>query len=188
MRNEDFYKLVQEARKEQDSLLVDKGADYADQGVFGDEKLANFKEVAKRLAGAPLDATTICAVYWLKHVIAIERWVRDRKVSSEPIEGRFDDESNYNLLLRANAQEYQDGTFGPAPLTHENIDLAVAYTKQAQDEEEDWHGPDCEDIDCTGCWVAGEPEPGIHRTCGCDVLGINCLCGTNEEEGEEVNG
>jgi hypothetical protein len=138
MKHEDFNTLVREARAAQDDILLTKGADYADQGVFGDDKLANFKEVERRLRGAPLDATTICAVYWLKHVIAMERWVRDRKVSSEPIEGRFDDEANYNPLLRACAQEYQEDERGfglpPADPNNEVTDLVHQFQEEGETE------------------------------------------------------
>lgn len=83
--------------------LTTKGPDYAhhDTGTGELDRLANFKEVAHRLEGAPLDQTTVCAVYLEKHIVAIERAIKDRKLSSEGLLGRFADARNYLDLLLA---------------------------------------------------------------------------------------
>lgn len=91
--------------------LTTKGPDYAhhDTGTGELDRLANFKEVAHRLEGAPLDLTTVCAVYFEKHVVAIERAVKDRKLSSEALLGRFADACNYlDLLLACFAESNPD--------------------------------------------------------------------------------
>lgn len=72
-----------------------KGNDYAKPD---EDVLSNFKEVAFRLNGAPLDALTVWAVYFEKQVTAIERYIRDRSLSSESIQSRFQDVHNYGML------------------------------------------------------------------------------------------
>ncbi len=82
--------------------LKTKGPDYAHHKTDGSvDRLANFKGVASRLEGAPTDLTTVCAVYLEKHIFAIERAVKDRKLSSESLLGRFADARNYLDLLLA---------------------------------------------------------------------------------------
>jgi hypothetical protein len=82
--------------------LATKGPDYAHHLNQGEiDRLANFKGVAARLEGAPTDLTTVCAVYFEKHIFAIERAVKDRQLSSEGLLGRFADARNYLDLLLA---------------------------------------------------------------------------------------
>ncbi len=82
--------------------LATKGPDYAHHTEDGEvDRLANFKGVEARLEGAPVDLTTVCAVYFEKHIFAIERAVKDRKLSSESLLSRFADARNYLDLLLA---------------------------------------------------------------------------------------
>lgn len=99
--------LATNAEKE----LTTKGPDYAhhDTGTGEMDRLANFKEVAHRLEGAPLDQTTVCMVYLEKHALAIERAVKERKLSSENLLGRFADLRNYLDLLLACFAESDPG-------------------------------------------------------------------------------
>lgn len=97
MKNTDFEKLVIEFRAKQDLLILSKGHDYT-VGNGDADRLWNFKAVADMLGITPMQAL---GVYWLKHVLAICTYIKLGKVESEDIDGRFLDESNYNLLGRA---------------------------------------------------------------------------------------
>jgi hypothetical protein len=99
MTNDEFTRCTEGLDKESTDILLAKGPDYASHA--GDNRLANFESVAQLLKGAPIDAATVCAVYWLKHVFAICTYIRNRRPGSEPILGRFADERNYNALLWA---------------------------------------------------------------------------------------
>jgi len=103
MTNEAFYAHLNELDEEANDILEVKGPDYAGHGE--DNRLANFETVAGLLKGAPIDAMTIAAVYWLKHVFAICTFVRTRKEGSEPMMGRWADERNYNALMWACYQD-----------------------------------------------------------------------------------
>lgn len=102
MNNLEFDLVRSILAKAADGELESKGPDYAHHSTDGTvDRLANFKEVAHRLEGAPLDATTVCAVYLEKHVVAIEKAIKARKLSSEPLLSRFTDARNYLDLLLA---------------------------------------------------------------------------------------
>lgn len=96
MTNEAFYACLNALDQEANDILAVKGPDYAGHGE--DNRLANFETIAELLKGAPIDALTIAAVYWLKHVFAICTYVRTRREGSEPMPGRWADERNYNGL------------------------------------------------------------------------------------------
>ena len=99
MTNKLFEEVTKVLQLKADDILLAKGPDYASHA--GDNRLANFESVAQLLKGAPIDAVTVAAVYWLKHVFAICTYIRNRRPGSEPILGRFADERNYNALLWA---------------------------------------------------------------------------------------
>jgi hypothetical protein len=103
MTNEDFEACTRRLNTEADSILRIKGPDYAGHGQ--DNRLANFETIAELLKGAPIDAMTVAAIYWLKHVFAICTFVRTRKEGSEPMLGRWADERNYNALTFACFQD-----------------------------------------------------------------------------------
>jgi hypothetical protein len=97
MKNTEFERIVFQFRERQDKLIITKGHDYT-VGNGDEDRLWNFKFVAGLLGITPLQAL---GVYWLKHVLAICTYIKLGKVESEDIDGRFLDESNYNLLGRA---------------------------------------------------------------------------------------
>lgn len=97
MKNSEFERMVFHFRERQDKLILTKGHDYT-VGNGDEDRLWNFKTVASMLGISPLQAL---GVYWLKHVFAICTYIKMGKVESEDIDGRFLDESNYNLLGRA---------------------------------------------------------------------------------------
>lgn len=63
-------------------LARTKGVEYAGK----EDKLANFKLTAKE---AGLDPLQVCYIFMNKHYNAIQSYVRERKVFSEPIKGRI---------------------------------------------------------------------------------------------------
>lgn len=99
MTNETFTDCLKKLNEDAEAILVAKGPDYAGHGE--DNRLANFETIAELLKGAPVDALTVAAVYWLKHVFAICTYVRTRREGSEPMPGRWQDERNYNALTFA---------------------------------------------------------------------------------------
>ena len=105
MSNDTFKKLVDSRRLQEDLLLSIKGQDYAriyDGQVLGEaNRLRNFEVIADLLKGAPVDALTVAAIYWLKHVLAICTYVADRMPGAEPLGSRFSDVNNYSYLLEA---------------------------------------------------------------------------------------
>lgn len=84
----DFREVIQEC----DRVLTVKGHDYTQ----GQGRLKNFYTNAERL---DVPASKVLAVYFFKHIDAIETFLRDGQVKSEPIEGRIVDAINYLLLL-----------------------------------------------------------------------------------------
>ena len=78
-------------------MIISKGHDYT-VGNGDEDRLWNFKIVAGLLGITPMQAL---GVYWLKHILAICTYIKTGNVESEDIDGRFLDESNYNLLGRA---------------------------------------------------------------------------------------
>lgn len=69
-----------------------KGREYASD----EDTLADFKEVAEETGVTPLQCWS---VYVKKHVRAIDTFVREGSLKSEPIEGRIRDVIVYHLLL-----------------------------------------------------------------------------------------
>ena len=141
MDNKNFVALVKYARERQDRVLGVKGADYADNN----DRLSNFKQVAALLG---VDSTTVAGVYFLKHVTAICRAIRDKTLSSEPLEGRFDDAVNYLYLLEACFDEQDDkkqeeafNTIPPIPLgppsTSSARSVPIPY-ELLREQEEGW--------------------------------------------------
>ncbi len=104
--NEAFGELVQARRAEEDEVLQVKGQDYARLDL--NNRLRNFEVIADLLRDAPVDATTVCAVYWLKHVMAVCTFVSSRRLESEDIGGRFTDLQNYGYLLEANIKAAEE--------------------------------------------------------------------------------
>lgn len=97
MKNTDFETMVKGFRLRQDKLIISKGHDYT-VGNGDEDRLWNFKTVAGLLGITPMQAL---GVYWLKHVLAICTYIKTGILQSEGLDGRFLDESNYNLLGRA---------------------------------------------------------------------------------------
>lgn len=101
MNRIEFGNLIDDVWATVHHLNKTKGADYS-----GDEDvLANFKRNAKRLG---LTKEQVLGVYMNKHLDAIDTYIRDGNIKSEPIEGRISDAIVYLLLLRAMVREGHD--------------------------------------------------------------------------------
>lgn len=87
--NEFWNKLIQDCNV----TMQSKGQDYT---VSSEDRFANFKEDGKRIGA---DASKVCWLHLKKHLRAIENFVVNGKVESEPIRGRFVDAINYLGLL-----------------------------------------------------------------------------------------
>ena len=107
MTNKEFGRVLGKLGLVAGDILAAKGPEYAGHG--GDNRLANFETIEVLLRGAPVDALTVAAVYWLKHVLAICTYIRTRKEGVESLESRFADESNYNALLWACVKSLEGG-------------------------------------------------------------------------------
>lgn len=91
-------------QQEQMKILEAKGADYTG-GQASVDGNANFKEVGRRLAGAPMGPLTVWAVYFEKHLLAVETFIKTGRVESEGMEERFDDLANYANIGRSIYEE-----------------------------------------------------------------------------------
>jgi hypothetical protein len=98
MTRDEFQELMGKHYDQIVAINSAKGHDYA-----GDEDaLANFKLAAARLGMKPMQ---IWGVYISKHWSAIETYVKEGAVKSEPIEGRFHDLILYAFLGLALIEE-----------------------------------------------------------------------------------
>jgi len=92
-------------------LLDTKGHDYT-QG--SNDANSNFKTGAKRLHKRGIDEIDVWAIYFGKHMDAIETWLNDRAVKSEPIKSRIADAVNYLLILHTLIVERENMSRGMA--------------------------------------------------------------------------
>jgi len=80
MNYEQRKKIIEQANERRQALMINKGKEYSGGN---DDINYNFKEVAKRLgkrlAGTPEYS---CLIYFEKHLLSIEKWARDGKLSS----------------------------------------------------------------------------------------------------------
>lgn len=74
------------------AVMAAKAADYTNGG----DPLSNFYDASKKAGITPMQAWF---VHFHKHVTAIEKFVRDGFVESEPIVGRIHDAINYLAIL-----------------------------------------------------------------------------------------
>jgi len=97
MTSNDFNQLVQDFFKEELRLLDVKGTEY----IRGsDDRLANFKEIAKLLPGKNGDPKIVWLVFFMKHIDSIINYIREgREFSEETIFSRIHDARNYLVIL-----------------------------------------------------------------------------------------
>lgn len=94
MKEERFYKLTDKLILDCMEIMKSKGTAYS--GL--EDKLGNFKRVAKSLALTPQQ---VWYVYFAKHLDALSAYLRREYKDSEPIKGRIMDLINYLILFHA---------------------------------------------------------------------------------------
>ena len=95
-----FNELVDTMIAEEKECMKCKGAEYT---ISSDDRLANFKAIAKEI-DVPL--LKVWYVYAYKHWASISNYVKVGEIkSTEPIEGRIMDLRNYLALGRAIIEE-----------------------------------------------------------------------------------
>jgi hypothetical protein len=92
MKEERFYELAGKMWVECMEIMRSKGQAYSGK----EDKLGNFKRVAKKLGLSPKQ---VWYVYFAKHLDALSSYLKGEYVDSEPIKGRLQDLINYVLLL-----------------------------------------------------------------------------------------
>lgn len=103
MKEERFYKLTDKLILDCMEIMRSKGTAYS--GL--EDKLGNFKRVAKNLALTPRQ---VWYVYFAKHLDALSAWLRGEYRDSESIGGRIKDLINYLFLLHAIIEEDNEKT------------------------------------------------------------------------------
>lgn len=89
-------------------IFATKGVDYAGT----EDRLSNFKIVAERVGITPLQ---VAAVYFYKHEIAMETFIKTGKLMGEPIEEKWIDMIAYIFLLNGIKLE-NDAEKSPSPI------------------------------------------------------------------------
>ncbi len=137
MNNTEFEALTEELFIGCIDTMKAKGPDYAsspDDSPEERDRLWNFKEVARRTGSNPYK---VWAVYFNKHIVSLEKWVRERELQSEPLEGRIIDAINYLVLFRALLKE-GEGEGMTEDMSLETVtagdgDIVVIPTEEAND-------------------------------------------------------
>jgi len=107
MNIKNFNRMLWSLAEEEGRILRAKGQDYT-RG--DDDRLANFKRIARDIGCSPL---LVWYVYFAKHIDAIASFVKTGKVESEELRGRFIDARNYLALgyaLYMDEQELKPAT------------------------------------------------------------------------------
>lgn len=96
----DFFQFAKKQFATEMKIMEEKGEEYTRSNK---DKLENFKAIGRDLGISP---TLVCMVYLKKHQMSIDNFVKTGAVvSDEPIDGRINDERNYQLLLLALIKE-----------------------------------------------------------------------------------
>lgn len=94
MKRERYNRILDEVFTRARELSTSKGRDYAgDANVF-----RNFEDVAARTGQTRLQ---VWSVYIQKHLLAIEKYISEGKLESEPVDSRILDVIVYLALLYA---------------------------------------------------------------------------------------
>lgn len=102
MEVEEFTAYVKELLFDCEKVLTSKGADY----TRGDkDKLINFKSSGDSLGVSPLQ---VAGVFLRKQLDPIFKYIKDKRLESEPVESRIIDSINYLILLYALVKEDKD--------------------------------------------------------------------------------
>jgi hypothetical protein len=93
------------------AILDAKGTDYTG-GQASIDGNSNFKEVARRLEGAPMTPLTVLFIYFEKQLLAVESCIKTGRVESEGLEARLNDLANYANLARGLWKEMSEEDSG----------------------------------------------------------------------------
>lgn len=95
MKANDFYVMCDRIYAEElMPIMKSKGEAYSGK----EDKLGNFKRLAAKYQVSPF---LVWAIFFGKHIDALDSWLRGEYSDSEPVEKRIDDLTNYLFLLRA---------------------------------------------------------------------------------------
>lgn len=78
-------------------LIRAKNADYT-QGTAKSDRIAAFRRISKDIG---VSMEKVWGVFFGKHLSAIQKYIKDGQLESEPIDGRIADAINYLVLLDA---------------------------------------------------------------------------------------
>lgn len=110
MNRDEFETFLDDTYGELIDLNASKGHDYAgDENVF-----ANFDRGAEKYG---LTREQVLGIFLSKHLDAIDTFIREGQVESEPIEGRIHDAVMYLLLLLGMVSETSSDGFTEPPGT-----------------------------------------------------------------------
>jgi cyclopropane fatty-acyl-phospholipid synthase-like methyltransferase len=98
MTRDEFQRLMSAEFEKIVAINNTKGHDYAGE----QDALRNFKDQAQR---SGITKEQVWSVLFTKHMMAIETYVAQGAVASEPIEGRIHDAILYLFLLRGLVEE-----------------------------------------------------------------------------------
>lgn len=98
MTHDDFNASVVNFLSATNEMIVAKNADYAG----GQDPFAAFDETALTLG---LTREQVWAVFWMKHVRAVLKWVESGELASEDIRSRLLDLAAYPAILYASIME-----------------------------------------------------------------------------------
>jgi hypothetical protein len=114
--------------KKVENELARKNTDYADNKEF----LYNFYQVAERTGLKPFQ---VWNVYLQKQLMAVERYVRDGELASEPIESRFMDSIAYLILGWALVKDLAEPVGQSCPVNEDTEKLQTGSISVLEQEE-----------------------------------------------------
>lgn len=122
MNNADFLNTVDEFFRSIRELMSKKNADYS---AGSGDSLFDYYDTAERLEVTPIKAW---GVLFLKHIHAVEKFIKTGRVESEPIEERLKDIAAYSALAYALVKELKQKQKEKAALATagiKEIDLGI---------------------------------------------------------------
>lgn len=128
-----FAEFATKFREDMKAITDVKNVDYS----LGDDAMSNFVELGRLIGIRP---EQVFAVFMMKHVTAVMRWVAAGRVESEGLRGRFLDVANYAILGAALAEtlatENQGTTVTTISTDNEEPDFLTELKAMNEEEEE----------------------------------------------------
>lgn len=128
MTFDEFNNYTEELLGQVTKMRDTKGKEYANSL----DRFDNFNRLSKRL---DLDRLKVAWVYFIKHIDAIESYIKTGKVISEPINGRIVDATTYLTLIGGMIRETEglDAKAGKfMPLGESPIETAIRQKQQRE--------------------------------------------------------